>query len=355
VKLDELAQRLTCWLEPAEGQDEAILSSRVRLARNLADIQFPHRADGLQRSRVYENVLQACRSTSSLGEDALAWNLDELPDLDRRLLVERHLVSTGLAGEMGGRGVIVNAAESLGVMLNEEDHVRIQSVTPGLDLDKALERAIALDRELEEKLAFAVHDDWGYLTACPTNVGTGLRVSVLIHLPALVLAGQVKKVHRAVGELGMAVRGWYGEGSGALGDFYQLSNQRTLGRTEEESCGQLRKVTARVLKLESDAREGLQKSETRRRRLLDRVHRSWGILRSARLLTVEQVMACTSDVRLGRSFGLFPRATPALLNRLALFSQPAHLEKREGRKLVDDEMSWARAEWVRGELAEAGD
>lgn len=351
MKLDDLAERLTYWLQHSDGQEEAVLSSRVRLARNLAETPFPHRADGLQRARIYESVMKACGGVSSLGEDAVAWNLDELSELDRRLLVERHLVSSGLAGEMGGRGVIVNSTESLGVMLNEEDHVRIQSVAPGLDLDRALERAIAVDRELEEHLLFAVHDDWGYLTACPTNVGTGLRASVLIHLPALVLAGQVKKVHRAVGELGMAVRGWYGEGSGALGDFYQLSNQRTLGRTEEESCAQLRKVTVRVLKLESDAREGLQKSETRRRRVLDRVYRSWGILQSARLLSVEQVMACTSDVRLGRSFGLFPHVSPELLNRLALFSQPAHLEKREGRKLVDDEMSWARAEWVRRELA----
>jgi len=355
VTLEELCSHVAEWLDGSGPHSDIVLSSRVRLARNLAGFPFPHRGDDLQRTRVFRDVTEACSGSYELKESE-CWNLESVTPADRSVFVERHLASPRLVSGVGPRGVVVAPGERLGVMVNEEDHLRIQSVTSGLNLAESLERAVRVDRELEGKLEYAVSDERGYLTACPTNVGTGLRASVLIHLPALAMAGESRKVHRAVAEMGMAVRGWFGEGSGALGDFYQLSNQRTLGRTEEEMVEALRRIAERVLELEVEARDRMKASAARRARIEDRVHRSYGTLRHARLLTVEQLMSCASDLRLGRWLGIFEGVPGEALNRLALFGQPGHLRKRSGRKLEDDEESWARAEWVRSELsaAEAG-
>jgi protein arginine kinase len=274
-----------------------------------------------------------------------------MPAWDRRLLVERHLASVRLADARGPRGVCVGPGERLAVMINEEDHLRIQSVVAGFDLAGALRQAVDVDRAIEARVDYAVSAERGYLTACPTNVGTGLRASVLIHLPGLVLAGEIRKVHRAVAEMGMAVRGWFGEGSQALGDFHQISNQRKLGWTEEETVEALANVARRILDLEVEARTRLLEDPLRRRRLEDRVHRSWALLRSARLLTVDSVMACISDVRLGKWMNAFETVPLDRLNRLALLVQPAHLGRPEGTVLEGEEAEWVRAKLVREELA----
>ena len=351
MTLEELAGATAGWLSGRGPDAEIIASSRVRLARNLAGVPFPHRAASEVRSATYDRVVEAVASTTALGS-ATPWNLADLEAADRRLLVERHLASPRLEKGEGPRGVVFAAGESIGVQINEEDHVRIQSVTSGFDLQRALAGAVELDRDLESRLDFAVSDHIGYLTACPTNVGTGMRASILIHLPALVLANEVKKVHRAVGEMGLAVRGWFGEGSGALGDFYQLSNQRTLGRTEEEAIVDLTRVMERVREIEIEARQRLQSSGSRSRKIEDRVHRSLGTLRHARLLTVEQLMACVSDVRLGQWMGMLEPLSVEDLNSALLLSQPAHLARRLGRTLDEGEERWERANWVRARLGE---
>jgi protein arginine kinase len=254
MKLAELGSRLSAWLDGSGPRADIVLSSRVRLARNLPDQPFPHRANDVQRGRVYRRVVGACAEAASLaGSDA--WNLDELGTAERPLFVERHLASPSLVDGTGDRGVVVAPGEGLAVMVNEEDHVRIQSVTSGFNLQTVLESASRLDRELEPLVPFASSRAHGYLTACPTNVGTGMRASVLIHLAGLALAGESKRVQRAVSEMGMAVRGWFGEGTSALGDFYQLSNQRTLGRDEEQAVEELARVAERVLEYERQARE----------------------------------------------------------------------------------------------------
>lgn len=350
MTLAELGDRVADWLDGSGPSAGIVLSSRVRLARNLAGVPFPHRADDVQRQRVYRQLVEAARSVEEL-RTAREWDFESLAPEGRRVLVERHLATARLASGMGARGVLATPGEGLATLVNEEDHLRIQSVCSGLNLPQSLERAVGVDRGIEELVEFAVSEERGYLTACPTNVGTGLRASVLIHLPALVLAGEIRKVHRAVGEMGMTVRGWFGEGSAALGDFYQLSNQRTLGRSEERTIEELQRITERVLDLEVAARERLGGSAARRPRVLDRVFRSYGILTHARLLTADQLMACASDLRLGRWLGVLEAVPEALLNRLALLGQPAHLGLRLGRSLDDDADGWARAEWVRGEFA----
>jgi len=328
---------------------DVVVSSRVRLARDLRGVPFPNRADDVARTRAFRRVTEACAGVPGL-EDADTWNLDALRSADRDLFVERHLASRDLAAGAGARGLVVGKDETHSVMINEEDHVRIQSVTSGLNPAYSLERAVEMDRALEGRLEYAVDDRLGYLTACPSNVGTGLRASVLIHLPALVLAGEVRKVHRAVAGMGLAVRGWFGEGSAALGDFYQLSNQRTLGSPEEDVVSRLTKIAQRVLELEMNARERLRDAPARRLRVEDRVFRSWGTLLHARLLSVEQLMSCASDLRLGRWLGVLD--VPAdRLTRLAIFGQRGHLGARCGKSLDGDEEARERAEWVRSELS----
>jgi protein arginine kinase len=353
VNPGDLAAGVGAWLDGGGPESMIVTSSRVRLARNLADTPFAHRADERLRTAVQERVVEAAAATEALGE-ASAWSLPDLPDLDRRLLLERQLASPRLVKGRGPRGVMVGPGESLGLQVNEEDHVRIQSLVSGFDLEKALTGAVGLDRELERSLDFATSATHGYLTACPTNVGTGMRASVLIHLPALVLAGEVKKVHRAVGEMGMAVRGWFGEGSGAVGDHFQLSNQRKLGRTEEESISELGRVVNRVRDLEIEARTHLVDSRDRRRRLGDRVHRSLGLLRHARLLTIEQVMACLSDVRLGVWLEMLDPVPVETIHRITLLAQPAHLAHRLGRELEAEEERWERAAWIRPQFGGSG-
>jgi len=350
LTVEQLAAGLGTWMDGTGPESGIVLSSRIRLARNVGREPFPHRADEVRQAEMFEDVADALRAAPALAGGEI-WNLEELSRVHRRVCVERHLASVRLAGGSGARGVALSSGEGLGAMINEEDHLRIQSMVSGLNLTGALAAAVRLDLELEELLDFAVSPERGYVTACPTNAGTGLRGSVLIHLPALVLAGEIKKVHRAVGEMGMAVRGWFGEGSHVLGDFYQLSNQRTLGRTEEEVAAEVGAVARRVLELETEARERLRGSRSRWRRVEDRIFRAWGTLRSARLLTVEQLMACASDVRLGAWLGLVG-VTPERLNRLAFFGQPGHLAVRFGPEIEGEDVSWARAEWVRAELAE---
>ncbi len=349
MKPVELAARPAEWLEAAGPSADFVLSSRVRLARNVADTRFPHRADEATLGGVLVAVRDAACATEWFAPDA-AWDLDDVPEWERRLLVERHLASVRLAEARGPRGVCVAPGEKLAVMINEEDHLRIQSVVPGFDLARALRQAVDVDLALETRIEYAVSAERGYLTACPTNVGTGLRASILIHLPGLVLAGEIRKVHRAVAEMGMAVRGWFGEGSQTLGDFHQISNQRKLGWTEDETIASLAKVCRRILELEVDARTRLVADPSRRRRLEDRVHRSWALLRGARMATVEGVMAAVSDIRLGKWMNLFDAVPLVRLNHLALLVQPAHLGRPQARVLEGEEAEWARARFVRTEL-----
>jgi len=351
VTLAELCEGLAAWLDGSGPRSDLVLSSRVRLARNVANTPFPNRANGVQLGRAFHGVAAASADVPSLAS-ATTWNLEDLATADRPLLVERHLVSPNLLEGTGERGVIVADGERQAVMINEEDHVRIQCVASGFQLAEVLSEAVALDRGLEERIEFAASRRHGYLTACPTNAGTGLRASVWIHLPGLALVGETKRIHRSVAEMGMAVRGWFGEGTSALGDFYQLSNQQTLGRTEERAVEELGAVAERVLGYELEAREKLASSD-RRAKLEDRIFRSEGILRCARLLTVSQVMACTSDLRLGRALGLV-QVSDRGLNRLALFSQPAHLAKRMGCPQDGESSRWERARWVRAEMDSIG-
>ncbi len=337
---DELAAGL--------GPHSAIaISTRVRLARNLAGRRFPTHPDQSDRRAVLEEVRAAIFSLPD-GSGYVWHELDEEGAIDRRLLMERHLISRELADGSGPRAVAVNPDTSIAVMVNEEDHLRMQCIRPGLNVQDAYDRVNRLDDRLSESLRFAFDPFYGYLTSCPTNVGTGLRVSVMLHLPALVMTRHIEKVFRAAYELRMAVRGFYGEGTEAYGELYQISNQITAGRSEADIIDDMEAAIAAIIRYEEKARQELATSE--RGKLEDRVWRSWGLLRNARLMTSEEAMRHLSSLHLGVAMGVFKNLDLPQLQRLFLNTQPAHLQRIEGRALESADRDAVRASYIRGQL-----
>jgi protein arginine kinase len=304
-----------------------------------------------EQEAVLTEVQLAAGGTASLGQ-AVTLRVDTLEPVDRRLLLERHLISRELADlerQTEGRhaGALLLQASSA-VMVNEEDHLRLQSLESGVDLARAWSHVKAVDAELGQRLAFAFHPEFGYLTSCPTNVGTGLRASVLIHLPGLVLTKEINKTLHGLTKLGLTYRGLYGEGSEVVGNFFQLSNQTTLGKSEEELLDHLGKIVQHVMAVEERARQLLLRDATSV--LEDKVWRAFGLLRYARSLSFEETMNLLSGVRLGASLGLISNVGMYTLNKLLVFTQPAHLSVVAGVELSEEAMPIRRAEYVRQTL-----
>ena len=348
MKLSDLTSQAGEWLRGSGPMSEVVISSRVRLARNVKGYPFLTCASRAQRreleTRIRETVLEA-----ELAPRTLYVDLEQAIDLDRELLVERHLISKHHASAEGARGVAIGQDESLSIMVNEEDHLRLQVLRSGLQLDEAWEQINRVDDTLEEELEFIYHNRFGYLTACPTNVGTGIRVSVMLHLPALKLTGEIEKVFRAAKDMKLAVRGLYGEGTEATGDFYQISNQTTLGKEEAEILDDFKhQVIPRIIDFEHHARRTLRSE--RAIALDDRVYRALGVLRSARLLASDETLFLLSHLRMGVHLGRVKDVEIKTINELVLMTQPAHLQKLIGKKLDGDERKAARAEFVRHRL-----
>ncbi|GBD33390.1 Protein-arginine kinase [bacterium HR33] len=341
------------WADASGPEGQIVLSSRVRLARNLQGLPFTVRARDDHREAVLEQVVKAGRSTRHLA-DAAVVRLDRLERSERQLLYERHLVSRELAGLDAAGGVRPASAlllgETLGVMVNEEDHLRLQSLRSGFAVSEAYAELDQLDSELGRQLCFAFHPEFGYLTACPTNAGTGLRASVLIHLPGLVLTKEIGKVLQGLSQVGLTFRGLYGEGSEVVGNFFQLSNQTTLGKSEEELLDHLVRIVRQVIEYERLAREKLLSDAPNV--VEDKVWRAYGLLRYARSLSFEETMNLLSGVRLGVALNLINEVGVYTLNKLMIFTQPAHVAHLSGRQLSDPELPMLRAEYVRRLLEE---
>jgi protein arginine kinase len=348
----------TEWLRGQGTDADVVLSSRVRLARNLAAFPFVLKASRPQR----QQVLDLCRAqvqASGLGR-TMGWiDLHTASPADRTLLVERHLISqqhargkqsSGVGGPDEPRALIVSLPdERTSIMVNEEDHLRLQVIRSGLDLSQTLNEVDALDDALEAGLDFSYSPRFGYLTACPTNVGTGIRLSVMLHLPALRLTGNIEKVKRAAADMSLAVRGFYGEGSDAAGDLYQISNQTTLGKTEQALLQELeQQILPKVIEYERRERKIL--TTKRVMDLHDQVHRALGTLTHARLMSTEESMQLLSLVRLGVLTGVLPKIDQASVNHLFLLTQPAHLQRAVGRELDQDQRRAARAQLLRDRL-----
>jgi protein arginine kinase len=339
------------WLRGSGPESDIVISSRIRLARNLAAFPFSNRASAHQKAEI-EHLLRE-RIAKLEPEPRLDYvHLPGLSPLDRQFLVERQLVSRELAAAEGPRGVAVSAQEHVSLMVNEEDHLRLQVVKCGFALDEAWQEIDRIDDLLEQRVSYAFSEDFGYLTACPTNVGTGMRASVMLHLPVLVMTKHIEKVFRALQKINLAVRGLYGEGSRASGDFYQISNQVTLGKSETTILGEIREVIPQIITYERQARSTMIR-ETRQA-LQDRVSRAYGTLCSATMMTSEETMDLLSSVRLGINLGLLDDIQIPTVNELFLHTQPAHLQKLMGASLDGEERNAARARYLRSRLREVG-
>jgi protein arginine kinase len=351
MDLNNLSRTSGEWLRGTGPESDIVISSRVRLARNLAAFPFTNRASANQKAEI--EVMLRERIGKLEVEPRLSYvNVPGLTALDRQFLVERQLISRELATADGPRGVALGQQETVSLMVNEEDHLRLQVMRSGFALDEAWQDIDRVDDLLEERLTYAFSQEFGYLTACPTNVGTGMRASVMLHLPALVLTKQIEKVFRALQKINLAVRGLYGEGSRASGDFYQISNQVTLGKSETTILTEIREVIPQIISYERQARSTLVR-ETRQA-LQDRVSRAFGTLCSATMMTSEETMDLLSSVRLGINLGLLDDVTIPTVNELFIHTQPAHLQKLMGSALDGEERNAARARYLRGRLREAG-
>lgn len=348
--LDEVVKRAGEWLRGDGPDGEIVISTRIRLARNVKGYPFLSRADADTRLEIAELAENAVRKARGAEQFAHV-DVSQLDELDRLLLVERHLISRQHSEGLGARRLAFTEREDAAVMINEEDHLRIQVMRAGLQLDDAWSQISALDDALEERIDYSFHPQYGYLTACPTNVGTGLRVSVMLHLPALRLTNELEKVSQAARDLKLAVRGLHGEGSEALGDLFQISNQLTLGRSEDEILDDFRSVVIpKIVHYESTAREALVRS--RPVAFDDKVWRALGLLRNARVISSNEAMQCLSHLRMGLHTGRVSDVTLETVNELFLHSQPGHLQKLNGERLNAEQRSMVRANLIRSRLSE---
>lgn len=346
---DFLQRAMSQWMKDGGPEDDIVLTSRIRVARNLQGYPFPILQTDSHATEIIESLEHAVQSDAlhELGKFELI-RCRDLSAMDRQVFVEKHLISPDLAEQEKHGAMIVRDDELVSIMVNEEDHIRIQCILPGLRISEAWSMANQIDDALEQRLTYAYHDQYGYLTACPTNVGTGMRASVMMHLPGLVLSGSINRMLTAVSQVGLAVRGIYGEGSDSYGNLFQVSNQITLGETEEEITQNLQSVVYQLIEHERNARKALLARN--RTQLEDRVSRSFGILAYARRMDSRETMERLSDVRLGIDLGIIQGVSSGILKELMVTTQPAFLQKYYNRDLSASERDVRRAALIRERL-----
>ncbi len=340
------------WMKGNGPQSEIVISSRVRIARNLDGFPFPMLSTSSQAKQVVQRVYEVLQEDlQNLPEfkNARLIQMDDLQDLDKRVLMEKHLISPHLADESRHGAVILSQDESISIMINEEDHLRVQCLFSGFQLEEAWELANRLDDAFEQKLNYAFDETHGYLTSCPTNVGTGIRASVMVHLPALAMTGHINQLLPAIAQVGLAVRGIYGEGSETLGNLYQISNQVTLGQTEMEIIDKLKGVVRQVIEHEQRARR--QVMERSPIQLEDRVLRSLGILKYSRMIDSKEAMSRLSDVRLGIDLGFIQGIQASVMNELMVMTRPGFLQKYAQQRLEPGERDVRRSVLIRERLS----
>ncbi len=347
MKLNDLLNHSSEWLKGIGPNSDIIISSRIRLARNLQGRPFPHWANKAQSEETAAAIFAAAQKVDLLKNNTI-FRLLEMDNVDKQFLVERHLMSRELISKTDSKAVIIDNNEIISIMVNEEDHLRMQVMKSGFDLLDAWEIMNRIDDLLSKELSFAFSADLGYLTACPTNTGTGMRGSVMLHLPALVMVRTIDKVLAAISKLSFTTRGLYGEGTQAIGNFFQISNQVALGHNEDEIISNINGLIRQVIEHEEQARDLLLKQQ--KTYLEDRVWRSFGTLKSAFVISSQETTEMLSMVRLGQDIGIIKDIDRRTINELFILTQPAHLQKLEGRKLNAQERDIKRAAILRSKL-----
>lgn len=348
MKINELIDSHSELTDTAASKSAVVLMTRIRLARNLANHPFPGWAKETQKREIRDQCMQAVAALPQM-KRGLAIPVETLDELQKQILVERHLISRELCHAKSGSGIVISKDQSCVVMINEEDHLRIQVLRAGFQFKKVWNTINALDTDLEEHVDFAFSPRLGYLSACPTNLGTGIRASAMMHLPALVISSQMEKVVRAVNQLGMAVRGLFGEGSDASGSIFQISNQTTLGESEEGIIKHLHGVLNTIVDQELNARQKLL--ETDANKLSDKIGRAFGILQNGYLLNSSEAMNLLSLIRLGIDLGVFTDTQRAVIDRLFIECQPGHVQHAAKGSYNPDQRDVLRASRLRAEFA----
>jgi len=347
MQLQNMLKQKIGWLESRGNSPEIAISSRIRVARNLNRIPFPQKASRQEQQESFAKIKAACEEIAYF-KGAPILDLQEFDRVDRQFLLERHLISYEHSRGNGVRGLVIGDKELLSLMINEEDHVRLQGMEPGLQLEQAWDILKRIDEEMNKRLDYAFSSEVGYLTACPTNTGTGMRASVLMHLPALVMNEEINKVLQALNKIGMVARGLYGEGTKVMGDLFQISNQVTLGPNEEGIIDNLERVVKQVIDYEIKGRNALLKEN--KGKIMDAIYRSYGVLVNARQISFAETMEFLSKVRLGVYFSLELDTELDTLNELMILTQPAHVQETVGKELSPSRRDFIRAEMIREKL-----
>jgi protein arginine kinase len=348
MTIEDFLKRPSEWVKAEGPNSKIVLSSRVRLARNARGFAFPGWAKKVERQKALEALQPMVESLPEMKE-CFSDSMDNISAIDKQVLVERHLISREHAARNVGSGVVINERETISVMINEEDHLRMQAIKSGLQLKNVFKIIDKVDTELEEQIDMAFSPQLGFLTACPTNVGTGMRGSAMVHLPAMVLSDQINQVVQAVNKLGLAVRGLYGEGTEALGNVFQVSNQTTLGEREGDVIERLNKVILQIVEHEENARITLL--EKKQRLIYDQVGRAYGVLTNAHTVSSKEALNLLSLLRMGVDLELLPASARGVVDELFILAQPAHVQKAAERKLTAEERDSFRADLMRLHLA----
>jgi len=349
VKLDDLARKRTELLKGSGPRSDIAVSSRVRVARNIKGHTYFNRANDRQREKTLKLMMSAMKKSGFL-KNALFLKMREVAEVDRLFLVERYLMSREHMTAVEHKGLVVEDKEIVSAMINEEDHLRLQVLQSGFDLMEAWRITDDIDTDLARHIEFDFSNRFGYLTSCPTNTGTGLRASVMLHLSALVLDGQIDNVFDAISKLGLTMRGFYGEGTEALGDFFQISNQVALGHSEMDILDNLERIINRIITREEKTREKLL--ARRKEEIADRVHRAQATLKSARIITSYETISLMSDIRLGVNLGILKGLDGPGINEIILLAQPGHLQKILGGAIAPHERDIKRADLIREKLGD---
>lgn len=345
--LSHMTRNLGAWLQDGPESD-VIVSSRIRLARNLSNVPFVNNLTTSARDELFKTI-RAKLTAEEIVKEATFFDIGELSEIDRTFLVERHLISTNLCESSTSAGALITADNRVSIMINEEDHLRIQVLGSGFAVDDTYQTINELDNTLSEIFDFAWQAPYGYLSACPTNTGTGMRTSLMLHLPALTLSGKIQRVIDSVAKVGLTIRGFFGEGTKAVGHFYQVSNQITLGMSELALVNDMQAIVPQITRYEKEAREAMSAPENRIK-LEDKIWRDVGLLQSARTITSTEALNALSSLRLGVHLGMIREIDTLALNYLLVYSQPAHLQRLYSRDIATADRDELRAQYIRKAL-----